>query len=81
VVSVEDKIDKIIETTTDIRLAVASLSGEVRSAGLRLDGHEVARADVETRLRAVERRMYALPTLSALVGLSGLAVALWDRIG
>lgn len=76
----EEKLDKIVETTTDIRLAVATLAGEVRNANDRIDAQERIRTDFESRIRAIERRLYALPTLATLIGLAGLVVALWDKI-
>jgi uncharacterized protein YlxW (UPF0749 family) len=76
----EEKLDRIVETTTDIRLAVATLAGEVRNANGRIDEHERSRTDVEVRLRAVERRLYALPSLAAVLGAAGLVVAIWDKI-
>lgn len=77
----DEKLDRLIESTADIRLAVATLTGEVRSATLRIDGHDVTRHDVEQRIRAVERRLYGLPTLGALLGIAGLVVALWGKLG
>jgi uncharacterized protein YlxW (UPF0749 family) len=76
----EEKLDRIVETTTDIRLAVATLAGEVRNANSRIDDGERIHTDVEVRLRAVERRLYALPSLAAVLGAAGLVVAIWDKI-
>ncbi len=80
-VTTDEKLDKLIEQGTDTRLAIATLTGEVRSVTVRTDGHDVSRLDFEQRIRQLERRMYGLPTLSALLGVAGLAVAVWSKVG
>lgn len=80
-VTSDEKLDKIVEQGIDTRLALATLHGEVRSVTLQLAAHEAARLDFEQRLRALERRSYALPSLATLVGLAGLGVAVWSKLG
>lgn len=76
----DEKLDKLVEQGADIRLAIATLTGEVRSVTLRTDGHDVTRIDVEQRLRSLERRAYAIPSLAALLGLAGFGLALWQAL-
>lgn len=71
----EEKLDVLVTTTTDTRLAVATLHGEVRTAMTRLDAHDAARADFEARIRALERRSWALPSAATLLGTAGLIVS------
>lgn len=73
----DEKLDKVLETTADTRLAVATLHGEVREVSNQIARHDTVNADVEHRLRALERRIYSLPTLATIVGLASLAVAVW----
>lgn len=74
-----EKLDRLIEQGADTRMAVATLAVEVRMTAVRLDGHEAARVDFEQRLRALERRSYAIPGASVLIALAGLAVAVWGQ--
>jgi len=77
----EEKLDKLLETTTDTRLAVATLAGEVRSVSGQIQRHDLVNADVEARLRAVERKQWALPSAATLIGLAGLVLAAWTAWG
>jgi hypothetical protein len=71
------KLDRIGDAVTDVRLAVATLGGDVRATLQRLDGHDNVSDDVEKRLRVIERRLYAIPTLATLTALVSLGLALW----
>jgi hypothetical protein len=71
------KLDRIGDAVTDVRLAVATLGGDVRATLQRLDGHDNVAGDVEKRLRVIERRLYAIPGIATLVSLGSLALALY----
>lgn len=71
------KLDRIGDAVTDVRLAVATLGGDVRATLQRLDGHDTVSDDVEKRLRVLERRLYAIPALSTITALASLGLALW----
>lgn len=74
------KLDNIQETITELRVSVATLSGDVRAALGRLDGHDAVMADVERRIRTLEHRSYAIPGIGAVLGIAGFALALWGAI-
>lgn len=57
-------------TTTRIEGKVDALTGLGASV-----------ADHETRLRAVERRLWAIPGAGILIGVAGVLVAVWPTVG
>jgi hypothetical protein len=86
-----DKLDRIREDVHALSVSVANLAGDVRSLVSRQERHDtehdVARvegvttmADIERRIRQLERRSYAIPSLAAVLGVAGFAVALWSLI-
>lgn len=82
------KLDRVKDDLGDMRVAMTSLAGDVRTLVERQGRHEADHADtgaaqaftaqdIERRLRALERRAYAIPGLSAIVAVAGLVVAVW----
>src|SRR3954447_23256284 len=55
------KLDQIQNTVPEVRVSMAALSGDVRAALGRLDGHDDGRDDVERRIRTLERDSDAIP--------------------
>jgi hypothetical protein len=55
------KLDNIQDTVTEIRVSVATLSGDVRASLARHDRQDVVSADVERRLRALEAATAVVP--------------------
>lgn len=56
---------------------IADLTTEVRLSNQRVEQQATSAKDHEDRLRAVERKVWAIPSLAALIGLAGLAVNLF----
>jgi len=52
-----DKLDRLLATTTDTRLAIAQIAGELREMSRRLDRNDLVNTDVEQRLRGLERAL------------------------
>lgn len=75
------KLDTIQETVTELRVSMATLSGDVRASLARHDAADRVLADVERRMRVLERRNYAVPTLASVVSLAALVVAVWSVLG
>lgn len=71
------KLDRIGDAVTDVRLAVATLGGDVRATLQRLDVHDNVQSDVEKRLRVLERRSYAIPGIATVLAIASFALALW----
>jgi outer membrane murein-binding lipoprotein Lpp len=71
------KLDAIQDTVTELRVAMATLSGDVRASLARHDAADRVAADFERRMRVLERRNYAVPSLAAVLGLAGFLLALW----
>lgn len=55
------KLDNIQDTVTEIRVSVATLSGDVRASLARHDRQDVVTADVERRLRLLESSTSIIP--------------------
>lgn len=86
------KLDAIKDDVSDMRVAMTSLAGDVKAMVHRIERHDgdhaqsdaersITYADVERRIRALERRAYAIPGLSAVLGVAGLLVAMWAAFG
>lgn len=87
-----NKLDKIGTDLTDMRIGFVSLAHDVRALVERVGRHDadhtqrdvertVITADVERRLRDLEKRSWQIPSLSALLGLAGLALGIWSAFG
>lgn len=59
---------------TDDRLAMARVETTVNSVQEKV-------TNIDTRLRALEPKVWAIPSAAALLGLAALAVSLWDKFG
>lgn len=55
----------------------ATVNGSLALVAQRTDQTDRTLSDHEQRLDALERARWPLPSLAALVGVSGLAVSLW----
>lgn len=55
-------------------LEAADIEGHLRDS-------EALHTDQETRIRLVERRLYAVPSLAALIAVSSLVVSIWQMMG
>lgn len=86
-----DKLDRMVGDLSDVRVAMTSLAGDVKAALQRIEKHDgdhvqrdvertVVVADVERRLRTLERRSYAIPGLSVILATVGTAVAIWTAV-
>lgn len=86
------KLDKIVADQADTRVAMTSLAGDVKAILQRIERHDgdhaqataeeaYVAADVERRLRALERRSYALPSLGGVLGVAGFLLALATALG
>jgi hypothetical protein len=56
------KLDAIQETVTELRVSMATLSGDVRASLAKHDAADRIGAEVERRLRTVETASGAVPT-------------------
>jgi hypothetical protein len=85
------KLDRIERDTSDMRVAMTSLAGDVKAMLQRIERHDADHAqagaeasftgqDIERRLRALERRSYAIPGLSVILALIGTAVAVYTAV-
>jgi hypothetical protein len=86
------KLDRLADDVTDMRVAMTSVAADVRTLAQRLERHDAdhlqgqveratVAADVERRLRTLERRNYGIPTLASILALAGFALALWTAWG
>lgn len=86
------KLDKIGDDLTDMRVAYVSLASDVKALVERQGRHDsdhtqrdvertVVVADVERRLRHLERRLYAIPGASVVLAALGLFIAAWNAWG
>ena len=57
-----------------VRTDVAVLTGSVHQIGNRMTDHE-------TRIRALERRMWAIPTATTVIAAVALIVTVIDKLG
>jgi hypothetical protein len=69
------RYDRLSEQIDQVRLAVERLTGHVEAINLRNGIADRLLADYETRLRALERWRYALPT-SVILGVGSAVIAL-----
>jgi hypothetical protein len=85
------KLDRIKDDVGDMRVAYTSLAGDVRAMLQRIERHDgdhaqasaessITGQDIERRLRTLERRSYAIPSLAALLALAGFGLDLWTAI-
>ncbi|MFK0289955.1 hypothetical protein ACIQU6_05615 [Streptomyces sp. NPDC090442] len=63
---------------TAVEAGFARLDGQLALVGQRSDQTDRRLADLDTRLDAVERRRWPLPSIAALVGVIGLALTIWQ---
>lgn len=107
-----EKLDEISSTLTDVRLAMATLHGEVialvksldassaRSEQVHVDHEQRIRdiervsanavtglreadtraSDTELRLRAVERRLWTLPSIGTVIAVASLFLEIYFRL-
>jgi hypothetical protein len=63
---VEQKLDRMEQTLGDLRVSMGKLEASPHP-------------DVEGRLRGLERKIYAIPSLSVILAAAGIAVAIWSH--
>lgn len=86
----DEKLDRLGETVTEVRVLLAGLASDLRAALGRAEEQDKARArlegrvdgverDLDARLSAVERRVWAVPSVATLISVVGLVVAVYER--
>jgi hypothetical protein len=65
----------VVITPTEVYAEVRATGDAVRQLAAKLDGVPQQLSDHETRLRALERARWPLPTIGALTGLGGAVAA------
>lgn len=70
---VEITLADVYATLLKVDKATASLVDKSEAAEKRGDDHE-------TRIRSLERRVLAIPSLASVVALAALGVAVWGRV-
>ncbi|MEW1672842.1 hypothetical protein AB0O47_06275 [Streptomyces noursei] len=61
-----------------VEAGFARVHGALALVVQRSDQTDRRLADLDTRLEAVERRRWPLPSIAAMVGIFGLAVTVWQ---
>ena len=72
VASAEEKLDRVLDQVTNLRIGQERIEGKVTSGLIRLDAHDTRLVDFETRVRTLESWRWQMigsaAGISALVG-------------
>ena len=76
----DTRFDRLTDAVHQLGLGVAKIEGAVGALVVRQEDHFGRVDDHEKRIRGIERRMYALPSMATLLAIGSLLVAVWSRI-
>ena len=76
----DSRFDRLTDAMHQLGLGVARIEGAVGALVARQEDHLGRVDDHEKRIRGIERRMYALPSMATLLAIGSLLVAVWSRI-
>jgi hypothetical protein len=79
-VTTDERLDRLTESVTDLKVTVAALAGDVRALLGRVDERDRALERLADRVTGVERRVWAIPSVATLIAIAAALVSVYGQV-